>query len=59
MLTGTNNGVYVSVDDGATWKGISNATFGPATIIQQIEFSPSFVNDHQVRPDWTRVPLGR
>jgi hypothetical protein len=48
VLIGTNNGVYVSVDGGATWKGISNATLGPAIIIQQIEFSPSFATDHQV-----------
>jgi photosystem II stability/assembly factor-like uncharacterized protein len=48
VMLGTNNGAYVSVDGGATWKSISGTTFGPSTIIQQIEFSPGFATDHQV-----------
>ena len=48
MLVGTNNGVYSSTDGGATWKGVSEATIGRATIIQQLEFSADFATDHQL-----------
>ena len=48
VLVGTNNGVYVSTDGGATWKSAGDATIGPATIVQQIEFSPDFAADHQL-----------
>ena len=48
VLVGTNNGVYESTDEGATWKSINDATIGSANIIQQIEFSPGFASDHQL-----------
>jgi photosystem II stability/assembly factor-like uncharacterized protein len=48
VLVGTNTGVYVSIDGGATWKGVNDASIGATSIIQQIEFSPGFATDHQV-----------
>ena len=48
VLVGTNRGVYVSTDGGATWKSVNNAAIGPANTIQQLEFSPDFAADHQL-----------
>lgn len=45
VLAGTNNGVYRSINGGSTWKQLKNVKIGPGTVIQQIEFSPNFVND--------------
>jgi len=46
VLVGTNSGVYVSTDGGATWKTVNNDSIGPAAVIQQAEFSPDFSADH-------------
>jgi photosystem II stability/assembly factor-like uncharacterized protein len=48
VLVGTNNGVYSSSDGGATWKGVTDATIGRATVIEQLEFSPDFATDQQL-----------
>ena len=48
VLVGTNSGVYVSTDEGATWKGVNDASIGSPSIIQQVEFSPGFAADHQL-----------
>jgi photosystem II stability/assembly factor-like uncharacterized protein len=48
VLVGTNNGVYRSANGGSTWKQMKNVKIGPGTVIEQIEFSPNFVNDRIV-----------
>jgi photosystem II stability/assembly factor-like uncharacterized protein len=48
VLVGTNNGIYRSGDNGNTWMPLLNGTIGAATVIQQIEFSPNFVEDRLV-----------
>jgi len=48
VLIGTNNGIYRSGDKGNTWKPLLNRTIGAGTVIQQIEFSPNFVEDRLV-----------
>jgi photosystem II stability/assembly factor-like uncharacterized protein len=48
VLVGTNNGVYASTDVGITWKSVNDAAIGPSTVIQQVEFSPSFAGDRQL-----------
>lgn len=48
VLVGTNNGVYRSANGGSTWVQLKNVKIGPGTVIQQIEFSPNFVNDRIV-----------
>ena len=48
VLAGTNNGVYRSANGGSTWKQLKNVKIGPGTVIEQIEFSPNFVNDRIV-----------
>ncbi len=48
LLIGTNNGIYRSANGGNSWKPFLHKHVGPATVIQQIEFSPTFAQDRTV-----------
>lgn len=48
VLVGTNNGVYRSRDRGDNWGALSYARVGSSKVIQQVEFSPGFKQDHTV-----------
>ena len=45
VLVGSNNGIYRSTDSGSTWQAIGRSEIGASSVIQQIEFSPNFVED--------------
>ena len=44
-FVGTSNGIYCSNDGGTSWVPLLHGNIGPATVIQQIEFSPTFAED--------------
>ncbi len=48
VLVGTSNGIYRSGNGGDNWQPLLNKNIGPSTVIQQIEFSPTFAEDRIV-----------